>query len=122
MNYNIKEKNNATTTTATVKIQENKPCKRKQTRDTKTTGVCEKKAKMAYKHQQGQHMQPDTDELHESEHVENLNSFVGTGRTGRRNAVADASIDPNRNLTTSNLSEMFVKIDCKDKDDASNRK
>jgi hypothetical protein len=53
---------------------------------------------------------------------DSLASFVSTGRTGRRNAVADALIDPNRSLTTSSLSDMFVKVECKDHDDSDDRK
>lgn len=48
--------------------------------------------------------------------TDNINDFIRTGRTGRRNAVPDLLIDPNLNLTTSKLTELMYKIDFKDTD------
>jgi hypothetical protein len=44
-----------------------------------------------------------------------LTEFIRTGRTGRRNAVSDVLIDPNISVTTSSITELMFKFDCKDK-------
>lgn len=42
-----------------------------------------------------------------------INEFVRLGRTGRRNAIADFQLDPNINLSTLNITELMLKVDCK---------
>ncbi len=70
---------------------------------------------MAHQQCDNQQMQPDQENRQE-DHKEDVVLFVCTGRTGRRNAVPDALIDPNRSLATSGLSDMFMKIGCTDRD------
>ena len=50
--------------------------------------------------------------------IDEIREFVRIGRTGRRNAIADVSIDPNANAMSANsLAELMCKIECGDDGD-----
>jgi hypothetical protein len=51
------------------------------------------------------------------ENTEDVKDFVKIGRTGRRNAVADVISDPNLNISTVNITELMMKINCGGADD-----
>lgn len=45
--------------------------------------------------------------------IDEIKEFVRVGRTGRRNAIADVSLDPNASAMSANsLAELMCKIDC----------
>ncbi len=44
--------------------------------------------------------------------ADDVKDFVKIGRTGRRNAVADVIADPNLNISTVNLTELMMKMNC----------
>jgi hypothetical protein len=50
---------------------------------------------------------------------EDVREFVKVGRTGRRNAVADVISDPNLNISTVNITELMMKINCGGDEDKS---
>ena len=72
---------------------------------------------MASIHQTITSQSPVTSSVTSPDVVQNecLTEFIRTGRTGRRNAVPDVYIDPNISVTTSSITELMFKFDCKDK-------
>lgn len=43
-----------------------------------------------------------------------LDKFVRAGRTGRRNAIPNVTLDPNLTISASSISELMIKITCND--------
>jgi hypothetical protein len=52
------------------------------------------------------------DDQQRDENGDEIKDFVKVGRTGRRNAISNIASDPNLNLTTVNITELMMKINC----------
>ncbi len=58
----------------------------------------------------GEHSEQHQQQHESSGGVDDLNQFVASGRTGRRNAVADIILDPNGDSGTAGLAEQLAQL------------